>query len=189
MHRFNLPRSIRYTVIASAFVASTVFPTVPVSAQSADTFALPAPPAAISLSVDLPAPQAIVANGQMVDIGGWSAGSRVDVYLDGVAGAGEGIGSATVNALRPDVAAATGDRELADAGFNLGWMPTSLTAGEHMLYVYSLVDGSWIFHTVPIIALGNAYFASDSSSNGRSESDFDAGAAPAEVSTETTAGE
>jgi hypothetical protein len=161
MHRSELARTLRYAIVATAFLASTLAPTLSASAKTA------------ALNVDLPAPNTIVANGEMLEIGGWTSGDRIDVYLDGPAGFGEGIGSAAVYTARPDVALATGDHAMADAGFNLAWQPMDLTAGPHTLYVYSLVDGSWIFHTVPIIGLGNAFVQADSSSNGRDEASFD----------------
>ena len=131
---------------ALALAAGTVWPA---SAQPRDPASL--------MNVDLPAPNTSIVNGQWVDVGGWSAGSRVDVYLDGVAGVGQAIGTAQVAVARPDVAAARHDSKLANAGFNVGWFPVTVPAGQHTLYVYSLVDGGWIYRTVTVVGLGNIY--------------------------------
>ena len=154
-------RSLRNTVMAAALFVGTLGTFGVASARLA------------ALSVDVPAANTIVANGDSVQIGGWTSGTRVDVYLDGPAGAGEGIGSALVFTARPDVASATGEGDMGDAGFDLAWYPTELTAGPHTLYVYSLIDGQWMFHTVPIFGVGNVFQESDSDSNDRSDPSFD----------------
>lgn len=177
MVRSQLSRSVRYTVIATALLVSTL-----------GTFAVAGARVA-ALQVDLPAPDTIVANGAMIDIGGWTSGTRVDAYFDGPAGFGTGIGSALVATARPDVAAATGVSDMADAGFNLAWQPTDLSAGPHTLYVYALVDGSWMFHTVPIIGLGNAFPQADSNSNDRSDPSFDTAPSVGPSGTDASAGE
>src|SRR5579871_431179 len=105
-------------------------------------------------SVDVPKPDTTVSNGQTVDIGGWTAGSRVDVYLDGPAGEGQGVGSTIVNGPRPDVAQITGRQDLANSGFDVQWQVNNLTNGNHTLYVYSLTNGNWIYKMVPIVGAG-----------------------------------
>jgi hypothetical protein len=112
-------------------------------------------PGAAMLNVDMPAPNAMVNNGQTIDIGGWTTGSRVDVYLDGPAGVGRGVGSASVDGSRTDVARATGSSTLGSSGFDVSWQPTDLTGGAHSLWIYSLVNGSWTVQVVPIMGAGN----------------------------------
>ena len=108
-----------------------------------------------TLDIDVPASNTVVRNGAMVDIGGWTPGSRVDVYLDGPAGFGAGIGSADVDQARPDVVQATGNAALEDSGFDVAWAPIDLTAGAHTLYVYSLVGDTWTWQTRPVVGEGN----------------------------------
>ncbi|MEA2639802.1 MAG: hypothetical protein QOF51_1196, partial [Chloroflexota bacterium] len=100
-------------------------------------------------------------------IAGWTGGSRVDVYLDGPAGVGQGIGSTIVGAARPDVAGVMHDPTLAQSGYNLWWSPTDLSAGPHTLYVYSLVDGKWMLQMVPIAGVGNVVNREVGSNNDR----------------------
>ncbi|MEA2641747.1 MAG: hypothetical protein QOF51_3141, partial [Chloroflexota bacterium] len=107
------------------------------------------------LQVDLPTSGEAVNNGDTIDIGGWTDGARVDVYLDGPAGVGTGIGTTMVDGARPDVARVTGHADLANSGFDLYWDPTDLSAGPHTLYVYSLVNGSWIMQTAGFYSAGN----------------------------------
>jgi hypothetical protein len=107
------------------------------------------------IDVDSPAPRTIVSNGQNVDIGGWTTGSRVDVYLDGPAGVGRGIGSDAVDGVRPDVARATGSAMFGSSGFDVAWQPVDLAPGEHWLWIYSSVNGVWALEKVPVIAEGN----------------------------------
>jgi hypothetical protein len=104
--------------------------------------------------IDAPAPDSLVSNGAMVAIGGWTAGTRVDAYLDGPAGVGLGIGSADVIGARPDVAGSFG-AELAYSGFDVAWLPLNLSAGEHTLYLYAFIDGSVSVQTLRIIGEGN----------------------------------
>jgi hypothetical protein len=104
------------------------------------------------IQVDAPTADATVSNGETLDIGGWSDGSRVDAYLDGPAGYGEGIGSAEADKPRPDASRITGRT---DSGFDLPWQPMDLTSGSHTLYLYTLIDGTWFLRTVPILSDGN----------------------------------
>ncbi len=145
----HLKRSLRVVLVATALVAA-VIPSLRVAAH------------ADALHIDSPAPNATVSNGDMLVIGGWTDGSRVDAYLDGPAGIGRGIGSTVVDGSRPDVA---------QSDFELAFQPTDLTAGVHTLYVYSLVDGSWISRTVPIMSRGNDYFPFDAATGNDSRDD------------------
>lgn len=155
----HLKRSLRVVLVATALVAA-VIPSLSVAAHTAD-----------ALQIDSPTPNATVSNGDMLLIGGWTAGSRVDAYLDGPAGIGRGIGSTVVGGPRPDVARATGSPSLANSGFELAFEPMDLTAGVHTLYVYSLVDGSWISRTVPIMSRGNVYFPFEAATGNESRDD------------------
>jgi len=103
-------------------------------------------------TIDVPTANAVVSNGRLLHVGGWTAGTRVDAYLDGPAGVGEGIGSTMVDKPRPDVQRLTGRL---DGGFDFTWSPTILTGGPHTLYLYSLIDGRWTVQTLPIIGEGN----------------------------------
>src|SRR5947208_2406587 len=150
VHPQRLARSLRFVLAGTALLASTVIQTLPASAD-VDLAARSARSAL--LSVDSPTANALVSNGAMVDIGGWTAGTRFDAYLDGPAGEGFGIGSAAVIGARPDVAGLFG-ADLAYSGFDVAWRPMDLTDGEHTLYFYSLIDGSWTFQTRSIIAEG-----------------------------------
>jgi len=130
--------SLRFAILAVISLAGGQ--ALPALAQS-QSLMNGASPAAL-LAVDIPASNTMVSNGQFLDIGGWTAGSRVDVYLDGPAGFGEGIGSNEVDEARPDVASKI-DPGLAESGFDVPWLPMDLSAGTHTLYVYSLIDGQW----------------------------------------------
>jgi hypothetical protein len=147
----HLTRPIRTVLVAAALVA-TMIPSMHAAAQGSDSKAL---------FVDLPPANTMVNNGDTVTIGGWTAGSRVDIYLDGPAGVGIHLGSVTVGTARPDVAKATASTGLAYSGFDLAWQPKDLSAGPHTLYIYSLADGAWTFKTVPIMGRGNSYFVTE----------------------------
>lgn len=137
----HLVRSLRLTLVLAAIVVILV-PTLQVAAMDNEPLVALAP--AATLGVDMPAPNTLVSNGQMVGIGGWTTGSRVDVYLDGPAARGQGIGS--MEARTPGSGA---------NGFEVPWYPMDLSPGTHTLYVYSLVDGSWTLQMVPIVGAGN----------------------------------
>ncbi len=105
------------------------------------------------LQVDEPTPNRVIANGDIVNIGGWTTGTRVDVYLDGPSGVGRGLGSTEVSKARPDVMGVTGKL---NSGFDLPWAPMGeLTDGPHTLYVYALDNGVWLLEMVPVIGEGN----------------------------------
>ena len=150
MHRF-FPLSVRFAFAAAIGLASAH--ALPALAQT-QTLTTATGPAAI-LAVDIPAANALVSNGKYVDIGGWTAGSRVDVYLDGPAGFGTGIGSTDVDEPRPDVAMKMQSPNLEDSGFDVPWLPMDLSVGPHTLYVYSLVDGQWAVQSRTIMGEGN----------------------------------
>jgi Bacterial Ig domain len=150
MRRFLDSLPARGVVLATLALMTT--PTLPAWAQSQGTASATASAQARLLNVDLPARNAVISNGSPVEIAGWTAGSRVDVYLDGPAGVGAGIGSAEVHTPRLDARSITG---ITTSGFDLPWQPTDLSAGPHTLHVYSLTTG-WIVQTVPILGAGNA---------------------------------
>ena len=129
----------------------------------------------VVLQVDSPAPNSVITNGIFVDIAGWTNGTRVDAYLDGPAGVGTGIGTAMVDRARPDVAMMTGDPGLARSGFDLYWSPFDVTATNHMLYIYSLVDGTWQLQMLPIIGEGNFVEFPDWGRGHDSDSDHEMG--------------
>ena len=162
MRRSSLPqhlfRSLRLA-LATAALAAVIGPSL-ASADGNEPILALAPGAAM-LNVDLPAPNAMLNNGQTVDIGGWTTGSRVDVYLDGPAGLGRGVGSASVDGSRADVARATGSSNLGSSGFDVSWQPTDLTSGAHTLWIYSLVNGSWTVQVLPIMGAGNLVITMD----------------------------
>src|SRR5437879_4707701 len=133
----QLVRSLRLALAAAAAVA-TMAPALAAAEGEQPILAL-APGAAV-IDVDSPAPHAMISNGQTVDVGGWTTGSRVDIYLDGPAGVGRGIGSGSVSGSRPDVARLTGTSTLSSSGFDVSWQPTDLVGGAHTLWIYSLVN-------------------------------------------------
>jgi hypothetical protein len=145
-------RSLRL-VLALATIVATMVPFL--AAAEGDEPILALAPGAAVLEVGLPTANAMISNGQMVDIGGWTTGSRVDAYLDGPAGTGRGIGSTSVDRSRPDVARATGSSALGSSGWDISWQPTDLTAGPHTLWIYSYVNGAWTVQVVQITAEGN----------------------------------
>src|SRR5438128_6103868 len=75
----HLAQSLRFVLAGTALLASTMIQALPASAD-VDLAARNARTALFS--VDSPAPNALVSNGAMFDIGGWTAGTRVDAYLD-----------------------------------------------------------------------------------------------------------
>jgi len=151
--------AVRWACLAAAAIASLSTQGLPALAQGQSSAGAVNPTTV--LAVDIPAPNTTVSNGQFVDIGGWTTGTRVDVYLDGTAGVGEGIGSTEVTESRPDVATMTRNPGLEDSGFDVAWQPTNLTAGAHTLYVYALVDGIWSVQARPIMGEGNVVTSPD----------------------------
>lgn len=98
------------------------------------------------VSVDAPSSGVTVPLGQPIFIGGWAVDpdgpgtgvERVEVYLDGEAGAGgTPIRGVRYGTSRPDVAATYGRPEWSRSGFALNWRPRNLTPGDHSLYVYA----------------------------------------------------
>ena len=143
-------RAARVVLATAAFLGLTAIPGVPAAADDGQPGGGPAP----LLHVEAPAPYTVLANGAAAAISGWTVGSRVDLYLDGPAGVGTGVGSAAITGARPDVASALGTGRIY-RGFGASYLPTMLSGGEHMIYAYSLVDGVWALETVPIIGAGN----------------------------------
>src|SRR5579871_2570106 len=107
----------------------------PAYASVADTVQ----PAGPLLDVDVPTNGTTVSNSQTVDIGGWSSGTQVTVYLDGTAG--QNVGSAPVNKPRPDVAQVMGQPSLANSGFDVVWQVSGLSNGSHTLNVQATGNG------------------------------------------------
>jgi len=105
-------------------------------------------------NIEAPTSTELIHNGSIYSLSGWTAGTRVDFYLDGPAGVGEGLGSAEVKGSRPDVARAFGSG-LAQSGFGLAYRPLTLPIGTHQLYAYSLIDGQWVQKIMSIQAEGN----------------------------------
>ena len=101
----------------------------------------------IVVAVDSPAAGSAVGNAVVVR--GWAADpasvsgtgvDRVDVYLDGEAGAGGTyLGAAAYGAPRPDVAQNLGAGRFTATGFAL---QTTLPPGPHTLYVYAHASGA-----------------------------------------------
>src|SRR5207247_3476360 len=114
-------------------------------------------------------------SGKSEEICGGTTGTRVDTYLDAPAGVGTGIGTVMVDRARPDVAMMTGDPGLERSGFALYWSPFDVTATNHMLYIYSLVDGTWQLQMVPIIGEGNFVEFPDWGRGHDSDSDHELG--------------
>ena len=149
MVSIRIPRFLRLgltTVALFALMAPAI------ASADDDQAIMAAVPSGARLSVDSPTPNSMVSNGQTVDIGGWTTGSRVDIYLDGPAGAGRGVGSTAVSGPRSDTARITGT---AANGFDVTWQPTDLNAGPHTLWIYSLADGAWTIQQVSFMAQGN----------------------------------
>jgi hypothetical protein len=160
----NLIRTLRLALATTA-LAAVIGPSVAAADEEQPMVALA--PGAAMLEVGLPTPNSMISNGQTVDIGGWTTGSRVDVYLDGPAGVGRGIASTAVDRSRPDVARATGSSTLRSSGFDAAWMPEDLSAGPHALWIYSYADGVWTLQVVPIRGEGNVLISARDRDNDR----------------------
>jgi len=133
-------------VALGATLLTAILAPAPVGAQPTGRAAL--------FNIEAPTVGSMISNGSRYGISGWTAGSRVDVYLDGPAGVGTGIGSDDVGGNRPDVARAHG-AALMRSGFEVTWLPTDLSRGQHRLFVYALIDGVWVLQQLPIIGEGN----------------------------------
>lgn len=132
------PRKRILPVLFSLLIASAIL-AAPAAAQQG--------PSAI-LTVDTPYAGERAPIGQPVYIGGWAvdpAGQgtgvdRVEVYLDGAAGAGGvPLGIARYGTARPDVASTYRRPEWIYSGFTMDWYPSRRVApGDHTLYIYAL---------------------------------------------------
>ncbi len=149
--RVSRVRATRFLLVAVAILGVALPPALPAAAD--DPVVQPGTSSAL-FHVDTPTPYAVLTNGTAVAISGWTAGSRVDLYLDGPAGVGTGIGSAAITVGRPDVRSSLGTDRVYK-GFAASYLPTMLPGGAHTLYAYSLIDGAWVLETVPIIGAGN----------------------------------
>src|SRR5579871_320894 len=111
----------------------------------------------ITLNVDAPTNGTTVSVGQSLDIGGWSTGTMVTVYLDVPSGQtpqGQGVGSAPVNKPRPYVARVTGRQDLANSGFDVVWTVPALSSGSHSLLVVATGNGGSANVTIQITVQG-----------------------------------
>lgn len=109
----------------------------------------------VLLTVDSPINGMQVSNGQSVDVGGWSSGSMVYIYLDSANG--PLLGSATVNKPRPDVVQVLGRTDLANSGFDTSWYVSGLSNGTHTLYVVATGNGQSTTQQVSINSNGPQY--------------------------------
>lgn len=110
------------------------------------------------ITVDRPAIEATVGEGQPIVVDGWTLDPRapsgtgidaVHVYLDGEAGAA-GVGVAALGRPRPDVAASLGRPMLGNAGFSLDTRLPGVLPGPHTLYVYAhSAAAGWSYRTLP----------------------------------------
>jgi len=149
-HPAQRARSARLVLVAAALFGLALLPGFTAAAQAGSGARI----AATLFQIDAPQPYSVLTNGASVAITGWTSGTQVDLYLDGPAGVGTGIGSVQVHGARPDVASTMG-AELAYSGFEVPFVPETLASGEHMLFAYSLIDGAWSLQTIPIIGAGN----------------------------------
>src|SRR4029453_7571047 len=99
----------RLTLVAraigfGAMLLGSIF--VPALPAGAADLSQPAGGRTALFNIEAPSTGTVIRNGAIYSISGWTAGSRVDVYLDGPSGVGAGIGSADVVGNRPDVARA-----------------------------------------------------------------------------------
>ena len=100
----------------------------------------------VQITIDAPTAGATVANGDVVDFGGWALDNAavggtgidgVDIYVDvqnGVAGTKI---SANYGTFRPDVARAFGRSDWTNSGFNLNWTVSGLSDGQHTFQVWA----------------------------------------------------
>ncbi|MBM2811259.1 MAG: repeat-associated core domain protein [Chloroflexi bacterium] len=109
----------------------------------------------VLLAVEKPKFGDAIMNGQEVVVGGWTSGSRVDVYLDGPAGQGRLLGTLIPKGERTDVVAVTGRQDLLNSGFDTIWSVSNLSAGAHTLTFVSEGNGASASETVSIIGIGS----------------------------------
>src|SRR6266542_2666564 len=149
-HSPQVARSARLVLVAAALLGVALIPAFTAGVQAGSAPRIPE----TLFQRESPQPYSVVTNGTPVVVTGWTAGTEVDLYLDGPAGVGTGIGAVQVHGARPDVASIMG-AEFAYSGFEVPFMPETLASGEHMLFAYSLIDAAWSLQTIPIMGAGN----------------------------------
>ena len=124
----------------------------------------------VQITIDTPTASATVANGDVVDFGGWAVDSSavggtgidgVDIYVDVQNGvAGQKI-SANYGTYRPDVARALGRSDWTNSGFNLNWTVSGLSDGQHtfQVWAHSTING-WHSSNVTLAVSGTRVNAS-----------------------------
>jgi len=139
--------------LALTLLVALAFPVVPAFGQGA---------AATLMSIDAPIAGATFVNGVQQDIGGRAAdtgsmsGTGIDqvrIYLDGQMNAsGTLLGTAAYGKPRTDVATALANPNFTNSGFDLLWTPTTLSSGDHTIYVYAHATNGdrWSYKTVSI---------------------------------------
>ena len=106
----------------------------------------------VQITIDSPTASATVANGDVVDFGGWAVDNSasggtgidgVDIYIDVQNGVAAQKISANYGTYRPDVARALGRPDWANSGFNLNWTVSGLPDGQHtfQIWAHSIVNG------------------------------------------------
>jgi len=138
---------------ALTLLVALAIPAVPVFGQGT---------AATLMSIDAPIAGATFVNGVQQDIGGWTAdtgatsGTGIDqvrIYLDGqMNGSGTLLGTAAYGKPRADVATVLSNANFTNSGFDLLWTPTTLSSGDHTIYVYAHATSGdrWSYKTVSI---------------------------------------
>jgi Bacterial Ig domain len=111
----------------------------------APSFAL-AQSSMVQVTIDTPTASSTVANGDVVDFGGWAVDNsavggtgidEVDIYVDVQNGvAGQKI-AANYGTYRPDVARTFGRSDWVNSGFNLNWTVSGLSDGQHTFQVWA----------------------------------------------------
>ena len=103
-HPSQVARSARLVLVAAALLGVALVPAFTAAAQAGAASRI----AATLFQIEAPQPYSMVTNGTPVVIAGWTSGTEVDLYLDGPAGVGTGIGTVQVHGARPDVASIMG---------------------------------------------------------------------------------
>jgi len=100
----------------------------------------------VQITIDTPTASATVANGDVVDFGGWAVDNSavggtgidsVDIYVDVQNGVAAQKISANYGTYRPDVARAFGRSDWTNSGFNLNWTVSGLSDGQHTFQVWA----------------------------------------------------
>jgi len=126
-------------------LGAMLLPAAAASAQST-------PGTTTMLTVDAPTTGAQAWGGQSFDIGGWSSGTQVSVYLDSPTG--QLLGTASVDEPRPDVVQVLGRPDLANSGFDVTWLVSGVTDATHTLFVVATGGGPSTTQQIPITVTG-----------------------------------